>query len=196
MNQLFKDLDEPDHPVGGNEIAKLAEEDRVGVYDNLDDELEALEEIENQKVDTVHPHVSSTASRGMDIEKPIRPIKPSYQPYNPQATAPKSSSNDSFIKTLYTRQAERMKPNLDFQFYSKEIDNVEEKHYELELSEGKAQFYYIDIQEDFNHKSRVFVYGKVKVKGGDNVSCCLVVNNMERCYYFFKRENEQVVSLA
>lgn len=190
MNQLFKDLEATDHAAGTTNGTKLQEEDID--LDNLEEELNALEAIEIQKNEQPQMNMSSTATRGMDIERPVKPAVQGYQAQKPQPSI-KGTSNESFIKSLYTRQSERMKPITEFMFYSKDVDNYEERQYELETQEGKAQFFYIDVQEDFNHKSRLFVHGKVKVKGGQTVSCCLVVNNMERVYYFFKRENDQVV---
>ena len=194
MNELFKNLEQPDQPVGGNNISKLMEENMEDVLENLEDELEALEKKEQQQPDITGQHlVSSSATRGMDIERPRPNIHAQAQ--KAQTATNKGGASDSFIRSLYTRQTERMRPNPDFVFYSKEVETFEDRNYELDLNEGKAQFFYIDVQEDFNHKSRLFVYGKVKVKGGENVSCCLAVNNMEREYYFFKRENNQVVNL-
>lgn len=193
MNQLFKDLDETpaDAALNGHTATGEAVED---IMENLEDELDALEEKEMlDQIDA--PQIKSSSNGGgrlMDIEKPS--YRSAYNNQAPKAavTTSKSSNNDSFLRTLYTRQVERNKEKA-FTFYSPELDNVDTKNYELDLHENKAQFYLIDIQEDFSLKSRVLVYGKVKVRGEQPVSCCLVVNNMERCYYFFKRENDQVV---
>jgi hypothetical protein len=196
MNELFKNLEQPDQPAGGNNISRLMEENMEDVLENLEDELDELEKKEQQQPDIGGQQlVSSSATRGMDIER----LRPNIhtQAQKAQTATNKGGASDSFIRSLYTRQTERMRPNPDFVFFSKDVETFEERNYELDLNEdGKAQFFYIDVQEDFNHKSRLFVYGKVKVKGGENVSCCLAVNNMEREYYFFKRDNDQVVELC
>lgn len=202
MNQLFEEAEDK---TGDNfhSNGMIAENREIieEIYDNLEDELDALEE--KHQDDAVVP--DKTASRGtpMDIEKPYKPVyqekslykpsKPLYEPSKPAATTSQTPAMlGSFIPSLYTRQKERTTEKA-FKFSSPDLDSIDEKKYDLDLHDRKAQFYLIDVQENFSDKSTALVYGKVKVKGSDPVSCCLAVKNMERCYYFFKRENDQVV---
>lgn len=150
---------------------------------NLEDELDELEADFN-KGDPEKPTVRPT----MDVERQIQKAIESTNTKQAAAPAPSKSNLDSFYKTLYSRQKQRDAEKA-FTFHKlKNDDEMEKTHYDLELIENKAQFYFIDVQEDFSNKSRLLVFGKVRVKGQDPVSCCLVVHNMERRYYFFKRK--------
>lgn len=195
MNQLFEEAeDKAGDNLHSNGMVAENREIIEEIYDNLEDELEALEE--KHQDDIVVPVKAASRGTPMDIEKPYKPVYQEKTVYKPSKPAATTSQNPailgSFIPSLYTRQKERTTEKA-FKFFSPDLDSVEEKKYDLDLHDGKAQFYLIDVQENFNDKSTALVYGKVKVKGSDPVSCCIAVKNMERCYYFFKRENDQVV---
>lgn len=197
MNQLFEEAeDKAGTNLHSNGIVAENNEVIEQIFDNLEDELEALEE--KEQGDAHVPDKGPGRGTPMDIEKPYKPVyqeKTQYKPSKPATNVPQSTVLGSFIPTLYTRQKERNTEKA-FKFFSPDLDSIEEKKYELDLHDGKAQFYMIDVQENFSDKSTTLVYGKVKVKSSDPVSCCLAVKNMERCYYFFKRENDQVVRLS
>lgn len=196
MDELFNQLEgnenaakqrasyiDPSVSIENRKILQEAEH-VAEAFANLEDELDELEA--QMEVD-VKPEIRGT----MDIEKPVQ--KPIQRPI-PVASVPNISNAgfDSFIRTLYSRQKERDKEKA-FTLHKLGQDEVEEKRYELDLVENKAQLYLIDVQEDFQNKSRLLVFGKVKVKDHPPVSCCLAVLGMERRYYFFKKENENVV---
>ncbi len=151
----------------------------------LDDELEALEaEYRNQTADkkVISNQKPIQGSSRMDIER-----TPSA--FNAQKSAQHSThlkddkSFDSFRKTLYIWNKNMKNPS----------PNLEQAKGEVEIFENKAHFYYIDIQEDVRRdKGQLFLYGKVKTKGGSFASCCIVIKDMLRTYYIFKRDNENV----
>ena len=191
MEDLFKSLGTEDIHGGramDTENQKILENAEHYGEDlaNLEDELDELEADFN-KGDFEKPTVKAT----MDVEKSFQKAIQSTK--QPAAPAPSKSSLDSFYRTLYCRQKQRDSEKA-FTFHKLNNDEMEKTNFELDLIENKAQFYFIDVQEDFSNKSRLLVFGKVKVKDQDPVSCCLVVNNMDRRYYFFKKENENVVS--
>ena len=192
MDQLLEEMEATDgsKPKGtmDSENQKILErsENYVAALANLEDELDLLEA--EQQGSGPLPDVKGT----MDIERPPQRSVQTPKPTAP-ALAPYSGPGlDPFIRTFYSRQKEREKEKA-FTFYKPEQNEVEEKKYELDLSDNKAQLYLIDVQEDFLNRSRLLVFGKIKVKGQAPVSCCLAVNGMERRYYFFKKENENVV---
>lgn len=193
MDKLFEEFDANDgsKPKGTmdaeNQEILAKGENYVNVMANLEDELELLE--------AAQQHASGPKNGikpTMDIERPPQKPAQTYRPA-PAATHQSNAGFDSFIRTLYSRQKEREREKA-FTFYKSEQNETEDKKHELDLNDNKAQVYLIDVQEDYQNKSRLLVYGKVKVKGQAPVSCCLAVNGMERRYYFFKKENEQVVN--
>ena len=195
MDSLFTQLDagqngskqRTNHMLDNIELAEnkkiLAEsENLISDLDNLDEELNNLEAKLGLNPATQPKHK-------MDVEKQQITAKKTQNP----VYSTNNTGFDTFIKTLYSRQNERSKENA-FILSNSQKDEIESNNYELDLIDKKAQFYLIDVQEDFQNKSRLLVYGKIKVKNQTPVSCCLVVNGMERRYYFFKRENDTVVS--
>lgn len=189
MDELFKEIDGGNaEPAGAfsSENKKILQESANLVENmaNLDDELDMLEA-------QMEPDAAPIKGT-MDIEKPAPKLISQQKP----AMALSNISNsglDSFIRTLYTRQKERDKERA---FTLHKSDNrdleLDSNNYELDVVDNKAHFYYIDIQEDFTNKSRLLLFGKVKVKGKPPVSCCVAVHGMERRYYFFKKENDNV----
>lgn len=192
MDDLFKTLDaEESHGHKGMDAENqkiLANAEHYGEdMANLEDELDELEAGINQ-TETHKPVFKGT----MDIEKPAQKIYQAPKQAAPAANYQKTGDDSSFFRTMYSRQKQREQEKA-FTYHVMNKDDTEKQAYELDLVENKAQFYFIDVQEDFLNKSRLLVFGKVKVKGRDPVSCCMVVHNMERRYFFFKKENENIV---
>lgn len=155
---------------------------------NLEDELDELEAEHN----VLETDKKAVYTGTMDIERSVQKLIQTPKPVHAPSTGASHSGVDAFIKGLYCRQKDREREGA-FNFSASGNLDKERSSYTLDLVEDKARFYYIDVQEDFHDKSRLLVFGKVKVKDRDPVSCCLVVNGMERRYYFFKKENESVV---
>lgn len=161
---------------------------------DIDLELEALE-AEHAQQSSVKP------TRGMDIETPQPKFGPSQNinkpitPTHSQQYVEKLSPD--FYKSLYSLQAYNYTANKQSPFDFRAQVQDPEQDYKAEsiyTDQNVGYFYYIDIHEDPKKKSKLYLYGKLKLKGEKDkyASCCISVNNMERCYYFIKRANEDI----
>lgn len=147
---------------------------------SLEDELGDLEEQMQQ----------------MDIETAPAPSKPVAIPQQRAAVVAKPSAvlpmNDkeaaTLARNLYTHRKGKYF-NLQRDLKNEDLQGGRQAP---RLTNGKLHFYWIDIQEDYRKKSLVHLYGKVRLENGQCASACLTVENMQRTYYFIKRENETI----
>lgn len=216
MEDLFRDLDAPE-PAAAPRLppASLAGTQRRFDVEQLtasivtrtaaDPELDLeaeLEELEEQELQNQYKNVGAGVlaqpqpQQGMDEETPRRaPVQTSAQKSS-QRSAPgvySAKDMDAFVRGLYSKQRGK---NIDFfRKDNGETGSENEPKLFLDKETGFARFYYADMHDNFKQKSKVHMYGKVRLEDGRHMSACLTVENVERCIWVFKRPRADVVGL-